>query len=92
MKNLKTARDRNGAFGVDWSMLETAVGEEPPARIVFIPFEKGDARIPSRPADETMYCGVGSGAALTHSVIALRIGDKAVHVAMSSARLRQFAQ
>ena len=92
MKHLKTARDRNGAYGVDWSMLETAAGEEPPSRIEFIPFEKGDARIPSLPADETMYCGVGSGASLTHAVIALRIDDKAVHVAMSAARLRHFAR
>ena len=90
-RKFRNMRDRNGAYGVDWSLLQDAHGDEPPVRIEFIPFAQGDARVPSLPADETMYCGVGSGEALTHAVIALRVGDRAVHSAMSMARLRQFA-
>lgn len=90
-RGFRKARDRNGDYGVDWSLLQTPAGDEPPSRIEFIPFSQGDARVPSLPADETMYCGVGTGDRLTHAVIALRVDDKAVHAAMSTARLRQFA-
>ncbi|MES1985493.1 MAG: hypothetical protein V4461_11120 [Pseudomonadota bacterium] len=72
--------------------MQEAAEQEPIARIEFIPFSQGDARVPSLPADETMYCGVGSGGILTHAVVALRIGDKAVHSAMSVGRLRHFAR
>ncbi|MGC4252450.1 MAG: hypothetical protein QM605_13570 [Sphingobium sp.] len=91
VRSFKRARDRNGDYGVDWSLLEEGRGKEPPAQIEFIPFSQGDARVPSLPADETMYCGVGKDAMLTYGVIALRIGDRAVHVAMSTERMRHFA-
>ncbi|SCW77465.1 hypothetical protein SAMN02927924_02800 [Sphingobium faniae] len=91
MRPFKHARDRNGDYQVDWSLLQETRGDEPPARIEFIPFSQGDARVPSLPADETMYCALGKGAMLTHAVIVLRIGTSAVHVAMSTGRLRHFA-
>lgn len=91
VRGFKQARDGNGSFSVDWSMLEHGHGDAPPARIEFIPFGKGDARVPSIPADETMYCGVGNEHGLTHAVIALRVGSRAVHVAMTAATMRQFA-
>lgn len=92
MRGFRNARDGNGAYGVDWSICEEADGPEAPSQIEFIPFAKGDARVPSLPADETMYCGVGQGELLTYAVIALRVGERAVHVAMSPSRLRHFAR
>lgn len=87
--NLKKARDRNGAYEVDWSMLREA--ENIPQQIEFIPFSKGDARVMSVPAQDMMFSGVGKGATLAYGVIALRLGDTSVHHALSSAQMRQFA-
>lgn len=91
MRKFREARDRRGAYAVDWTLIEEGAGAEAPCRIEFIPFSQGDARVPSLPADETMYCGIGQGTLLTYAVIALRVGPRAVHVSMSTARLRQFA-
>ncbi len=92
MNGFKKAKDRNGDYRVNWSLYREAEGSAPPSRIEFIPFDRGDARVPSLPCDEAIYCGVGDETGLTHAVIALRVGDRAVHSAMSVSRLRQFAQ
>lgn len=92
VKGFRKARDRRGEYEVDWSIVEEARGDDLPSRIEFIPFSQGDARVPSMPADEAMYCGIGHGSSVTHAVIELCIGDRAVHIAMSPARLRHFAE
>lgn len=90
MAKFKQAEDGRGAYEVDWSMLERCA-DEPPRTVEFVPFAAGGERIMSIPADETMCTGVGRGDTLTHAVIALRVGDRAAHQALTAAGMRQLA-
>ena len=85
----KTAKDRQGSYEIDWTRLEEGA-DTLPSSIEFIPFHAGDARVMSCPADEVMYCGTGKER-ITHALIALRVGDRAVHHAMPVSLMRQLA-
>lgn len=92
MSGYKSAKDRQGAYNVDWSrMQDMAPAHMAPDRIERIPFCQGNARVLSVPAHEAMLAGVGRDERLTHAVFALRVGDGAVHQALSPAGMRQFA-
>ena len=86
----KRAKDRNGEFVIDWSKIEEG-GDRLPSSIEFIPFHAGDARVMSIPAEEVMYCATGKDDRLAYGLIALRVGQEAVHHAMSVALMRQLA-
>lgn len=84
----RTAKDPRGSYEIDWTQMEEGA-DALPSSIEFIPFHAGDARVMSCPAEEVMYCGTGKDGALTHALIALRVGDRAVHHAMSVVLMRQ---
>lgn len=86
----KKAKDRAGEFMIDWSKVEEG-GDALPSSIQFIPFHAGDARVMSIPAEEVMYCATGQDDTLAYGLIALRVGQQAVHHAMSVALMRQLA-
>lgn len=87
MKGFKEAKDRSGAYAIDWSRFSEAVTL--PGKIEFIPYDKGDARVPSMPADDMITVGAGSGNRLTHALIAQRVAGSSVHSTLNSEQLRR---
>lgn len=85
----RKARDRRGEYEVDWSKLEDS--DTVQLGVQLIPFSAGDARVVSIPAEEMMFTAVGRRTKLEFGLVAMRLGESAVHIAMAPGRLRQLA-
>lgn len=87
--NFKCTRDRRGEYSIDWTKVEDRDGVIATG-IQFVPFSAGDARVMSVPAEESMFMATGRRE-LEYGLIALRVGDNAVHLALSPAGMRDVA-
>lgn len=82
-------RDRRGVFTLDTSRARN-YEEVIPSRIELIPFDPGDARVTSFPA-EMLVTAAGKQGRLDHGLIALRVDQISFHRALDPGELRKLA-